>query len=66
MSALVKVVLEEYCDIKVFYLLANLVTNLLSSLGIIRRYLELMDERVYYPRRVVWYIFSLGLLSPYF
>jgi len=52
-SALVKVELEERYDIKVFCLLVNLASNLLSGLGIIRRYLKLMDERVYYPCRVI-------------
>ena len=45
--------LEERYNIKVFYLLANLVLNLLNSLGIIYRYLKLTDERVYYPRGVI-------------
>ena len=53
MSTLVKIVLEERYDIKVFYLLVNLVTNLLSSLGIICRYLKLIDKYIYYPREVV-------------
>ena len=53
MSVLVKVVLEEYYNIEVFYLLVNLVTNLFSSLGIVRYYLELIDEYIYYPYRVI-------------
>jgi hypothetical protein len=47
-SALVKVELKECYDIEVFCLLVNLVINLLSSLRIIRRCLELADECVYY------------------
>jgi hypothetical protein len=65
-SALVKVVLEERYDIEVFYLLVNLVINLFSGLGIVCRCLELADEYVYCLYRVVWYVFSLGLLGPCF
>jgi hypothetical protein len=45
--------LEERYNIKVFYLLVNLASNLLSSLGIIRYYLKLIDKRVYYLYRVI-------------
>jgi len=53
MSTLVKVVLEEYYNIKVLCLLVNLVINLLSSLGIIRYYLKLIDKYIYYLYRVI-------------
>jgi hypothetical protein len=52
-SGLVKVELEEYYNIKVFCLLVNLATNLLSSLGIIRYYFKLVDKHVYYPYRII-------------